>query len=193
MPVVSLDSNVIDLVTDAFATRAHANAAEAGAPPPRFRPMIAGLLREVWACYWLVTLAPYWRSTIYTFSEALYAEIERAPDSAGLLRVAVDVLVRDSQPAEYRVPDPTRRPPAAEVQRAGLSLMDAEHVADAVGVGSSYFLTNDRRLRRRSPTTEARWDLRLRQPSEFLEEAVRAGAPWPTHSAWPWEVGAHRA
>ena len=46
---------------------------------------------------------------------------------------------------------------------------------------------NDRQLRNRSPDLEAHWPLKARRPSEFLTEAVRAGAPWTTQAAWPWE------
>lgn len=41
------------------------------------------------------------------------------------------------------------------------------------------FLTNDRHIRNRSTDLEAHWQLSGRRPSEFLAEAVRAGAPWP--------------
>jgi hypothetical protein len=39
----------------------------------------------------------------------------------------------------------------------GIHDADAVHVADAVGVGAHYLLTNDRQLRNRSAGVETRW------------------------------------
>jgi hypothetical protein len=38
-----------------------------------------------------------------------------------------------------------------------------------------------------SDRVEERWQLAIRRPSEFLVEAVRAGAPWTIQVPWPWE------
>jgi hypothetical protein len=142
---------------------------------------------EVFACYWLLALAPAWRSTVYTFSDTLYQEVSRAARAGSLLRIAFDVLVREAQEPQYRHPDPRRRPPSIEVEALGLKPADATHVADAIGLSCNYFLTNDRQIRNRSTDLEARWQLRARRPSEFLGEAVRSGAPWTTQAPWPWE------
>jgi hypothetical protein len=70
----------------------------------------------------------------------------------------------------------------------GIRRADAEHIADAIGMGCDLFLTNDRRLRNRSAGIQALGNLRVRRPSEFLVEAVQAGAPWPTMVPWPWQI-----
>ncbi len=185
VPLISLDTNIVDLVQAAFATSDHVDAAEAQDPPPRFGAMHSKLEAEAWAVYWLFALAPSWRSTLYTFSDYLYAEVARAADDAALHRTALDVLVREEQPDEYRVPDPALTPDLGVCYSLGIKTGDARHVADAVGLGCSYILTNDRQLRNRSREVEAACGLKLRRPSEFLVEAVRLGAPW-SRAPWPW-------
>ena len=185
--LVALDSNVVDLVEMACSTAAHIDAMEAMEPPPRFQQVPLRQEVEVFACYWLLALAPAWRSTVYTFSDLLYEELAAAPHSNSLLRVALDVLVREQQEPEHRVPDPLRRPATSELLILGLRPADADHVADAIGVGCHRFLTNDKQLRNRSDQVAAHWGLKLRRPSEFLTEAVRAGAPWTTRAPWPWD------
>jgi hypothetical protein len=69
----------------------------------------------------------------------------------------------------------------------GVKPADAEHVADAIGLGCARFLTNNRQLRNRSDEVQKRWELVSQRPSEFLVEAVRAGAPWTTRAPWPSE------
>ena len=185
--LVALDSNIVDFIEEACLSPEHIDAMEATAPPPPFRDMPPRQKAEVFACYWLLALAPAWRSTVYTFSDSLYEEVSRAPRARSLLRIAFDVLVREAQESKYRHPEPSRRPPTAVVRALGLRPDDATHVADAIGLNCHYFLTNDRQLRNRSAVLEARWQLKARRPSEFLTEAVRAGAPWTTQAAWPWE------
>jgi hypothetical protein len=70
----------------------------------------------------------------------------------------------------------------------GVRLADAEHIADAIGMDCDIFLTNDRRLRNRSAGIQDLGNLPVRRPSEFLAEAVQAGAPSPTTVPWPWEI-----
>ena len=185
--LVALDSNVVDLIEDACVSPEHVDAMEAVEPPPRFRDMPPRQEAEVFACYWLLAMAPAWPSTLYTFSDALYKEVSRAPRAGSLLRTALDVLVREEQEPPYRCPDPRRCPGASDVRAESVKPADAIHIADAIGLSCDYFLTNDRQLRNRSVALEARWRLRVRRPSEFLAEAVRAGAPWTTRSPWPWE------
>jgi hypothetical protein len=185
--LVALDSNVVDLVELACRSPAHIDAMEAMEPPPRFDDLSTQPEVEVFACYWLLAMAPAWRSTLYTFSDFLYDEVAPAPHAGLLIRVAVDVLVRDWQEPEFRVPDPARRPKSAELVSLGIEPADAIHVADAIGLGCEWFLTNDRRLRKKSEQVQGRWQLALRRPSEFLVEAVQAGAPWTTRAPWPWE------
>ena len=185
--LVALDSNIVDLVEEACLSPGHVAAMEAMGPPPRFRDMPARREAEVFACYWLLALAPAWRSTVYTFSDTLYQEVSRATRAGSLLRIALDVLVREAQEPHHRRPDPSMRPPSAAVEAIGLQPADATHVADAIGLGCHYFLTNDRQLRNRSTDLEAHWQLAARRPSEFLVEAVRSGAPWTSQAPWPWE------
>jgi hypothetical protein len=142
---------------------------------------------EVFACYWLLAMAPVWTSTLYTFSEAVYRELRGATEADELMRVAVDVMVREQQEPEYRIPDPAMRPDPRRVRDLGVDPVDAEHVVDAVGVGAQRLLTNDLRLCKRSPAISDRWGLRIQRPSEFLVEAVRSRAPWTTLAPWPWE------
>ena len=185
--LVALDSNVVDLVEFACRSSAHIDAMEAMEPPPHFDGLPPHQEVEVFACYWLLAMAPAWRSTLYTFADSLYDEVARAPHAGLLLRVAVDVLVRGWQEPEFRVPDPAKRPKAAELVSLGIKPADATHVADAIGLGCQGFLTNDKRLRNKSEQVQARWQLVMRRPSEFLVEAVQAGAPWTTRAPWPWE------
>jgi hypothetical protein len=185
--LVAVDSNLIDLFKEACCSAEHLDAIEATGPPPRFKDMPAQQEAEVFACYWLLAMASAWRSTVYTFSDTLYQEVARAPTSGSLLRIAFDVLAREDQAVEHRQPDPTRRPPESELRTLRVKGADVTHIADAVGLGCQYFLTNDRQLRNRSVDLEARWHLKVRRPSEFLVEAVRSGAPWTTQAPWPWE------
>ncbi len=123
---------------------------------------------------------------MYTFFDKLYAEIALAPAAPGLLGLAIEA--REHHPVEYREVDHGRRPSTDELVALGVRLPDAEHIADAIGMGCDIFLTNDRRLRNRSTGLQAPGNLRVRRPSEFLAEAVQAGAPWPTTVPWPWEI-----
>ena len=186
--LVALDANVVDLIEVACSSAAHLEPMEAMEPPPRFENLSSQPEVEVFACYWLLAMAPAWRSTLYTFSDVLYDEVARAPRSSPLLRIALDVLVKEWQEPEYRLPDPARRPEPAELVALGLKPADAAHVADAIGIKCDRFLTNDRQLRNRSGQVEMRWGLALRRPSEFLIEAVRSGVPWTTQAPWPWET-----
>lgn len=185
--LVALDSNVVDLVEVACRSSAHIDAMEAMEPPSRFEDLSPRQEVEVFACYWLLAMAPAWRSTVYTFSAFLYEEVAGAPHAGLLLHVAADVLVRDLQEPEFRVPDPAKRPKPAQLVSLGIKPADAEHVADAIGLGCNRFLTNDRQLRNRSDEVQERWRLVIRRPSEFLVDAVRAGAPWTSRAPWPWE------
>jgi predicted nucleic acid-binding protein len=186
--LVALDSNVIDLIEMACSSREHIDAIESCAPPPPYRDVAPHLEGEVLACHWILALAPSWTSTIYTFSDRLYGEIGAAKRAPQLLRVAFDVLIREEQLDEVRVPDADRRPSSREVELLGVKPADALHVADAIGLACGRLLTNDRQLRSTSDRVESRWGLGIRRPSEFVAEAVSAGAPWTTLAPWPWEV-----
>lgn len=185
--LVALDSNVVDLVEVACRSSARVDAMEAMEPPPQFEDLSPQLEVEALACHWLLAMAPAWRSTLYTFSNVLYDEVANAPHAGLLLRVAIDVLVREWQEPEFRAPDPAKRPKSAELASLGIKPADANHVADAIGLGCQRFLTNDKQLRNKSDQVQERWQLVIRRPSEFLVEAVQAGAPWTTRAPWPWE------
>jgi hypothetical protein len=185
--VVALDSNIVDLVEAACQSSAHVDAMEAMEPPPQFENVPHHQEAEVFACYWLLAMAPAWRATIYTFSDFLYQEVGRAPHASHLLRLAADVLVRELQEPEHRIPGSVKRPEIDMLVALGIKPTDAEHVADAIGLGCQRFLTNDVRLRNKSDLVEDQWQLGLCRPMEFLIEAVRAGAPWTTRAPWPWE------
>ena len=140
--LVALDSNIVDFIEEACFSPEHIDAMEPTAPPPPFRDLPPRLEAEVFAFYWLLALAPAWRSTVYTFSDSLYEEVSRAPRAGSLLRLALDVLDHEAQESQYRHPEPSRRPPTTVVRALGLRLADATHVADAIGLGCNYFLTN---------------------------------------------------
>ena len=67
--LVALDSNVVDLVEVACRSSARIDAMEAMEPPPHFEDLSPQQEVEVFACYWLLAMAPAWRSTLYTFSD----------------------------------------------------------------------------------------------------------------------------
>jgi predicted nucleic acid-binding protein len=180
--LVALDSNVVDFVEVACRSSAHIDAIEAMEPPPRFEGLAPQQEVEVFACYWLLAMAPAWRSTLYTFSDFLYDEVARAPHAGLLLRVAVDVLLREWQEPEFPVPDPAKRPNSAKLVSLGIKPADAKHVADAIGLECQRFLTNDKQLRNKSDQVQGRWQLVIRRPSEYLVEAVQTGAPWTTRA-----------
>jgi hypothetical protein len=184
--LVALDSNVVDLVEVACRSSAHIDAHGVDGAASTLRGPGTQQEVEVFACYWLLAMAPVWRSTLYTFSDFLYDEVANAPHAGLLLRVAVDVLVREWQEPEFRAPDPAKRPKSAELVSIGIKPADANHVADAIGLGCQRFLTNDKQLRNKSDQVQGRWQLVIRRPSDFLVEAVRAGAPWTTRAPWPW-------
>lgn len=186
VPLVAIDSNVIDLFVNCTPTVEHAEASEAWQFPPDYDEDDPQMRRELFACYWLLSLGFVWRSTLYTFSDKLYAEVSLAPAAPVLLGLAIEA--RENHPTECREVNPAQRPSTEDVMALGVHPCDAEHIADAMGMGCEVFLTNDRRLRNRSAVIHALADLRVRRPSEFLVEAVRAGAPWPTMVPWPWEI-----
>jgi hypothetical protein len=93
--LVALDSNVVDLVEVACRSSACIDAMEAMEPPPQFEDLSPQQEVEAFACYWMLAMTPAWRSTLYTFSDFLYDEVAKAPHAGLLLRVAVDVLVRE--------------------------------------------------------------------------------------------------
>lgn len=187
--LVAIDSNFVDLAEKIATSGDHIDAMEARGPPPRFELYDDSPEPEVWACYWLLTMGPAWTSIVYTYSDALPAELAAAEPFTAykLLRTVTDVFSRDVHPEELVRPDPALSPALKEVNDLGIKRMDAVHVADGVGLGCSVLLMNDRRMRNKSDAVEARWGLRLRRPSEFLVEAVRSGAPWPVGVPWPWE------
>lgn len=189
--IVALDSNIVNLVEAACQSSAHVDAMEAMASPPRFENVPPHQQPEVLACYWLLAMAPAWRNTIYTFSDSWYEEVRRAPRAGHLLRVSTDVLVREMQEPEHRIPDAEKRPEIERLVALGIKPADAEYVADAIGLGCQRFLTNDARLRNKSALVDDRWQLGLRRPTEFLVETVQAGAPWTTRAPWPWESIGH--
>lgn len=121
------------------------------------------------------------------FSDQLYSELSHAPNASGLLSLTMEA--RESLQEEYRVPDPLLRPSMAELMMLGIKPKDAEHVADAVALGCTHLLTNDRRLRNKSKQTWARWGLRCRRPSEFVVEGVcHSHASWPVRVPWPCQL-----
>lgn len=186
--LVAIDSNVVDLMELACSSSDHVDSMESRSDPTPFSGVVEHQQIEVFACYWILTMAPAWGSVAFTFSDLLYDEVGRAPRAPMLFRTVADLGIRELEPPEHRIPSADRRPDPGPICGLGIKPEDAEHVADAIGLSCDYMLTNDRRLRNKSAKLNDGWGLTIRRPSEFLVEAVRAGAPWPTNSPWPWET-----
>ena len=186
MPLVCIDSNVVDLFLEAMAPDNIGDFSEAQESPPPFDDSRPEYRREILACYWLLAMAKDWSGVIFTFSDILYLELKSAPEASRLLGLAIEI--REFHDEIARVVDPTRLPRMEEVMAVGLREEDATHIADAIALGCNVFLTNDRRVRNKSIALEARWSLACRRPSEYLIEAVRGqGAPWTARAPWPWD------
>lgn len=98
--LVAIDSNIVDLVEIACQSSAYRDAMEAMESPPPFRGLHPQKEVEVFACYWLLAMAPAWGSTLLTFSDLLYDELAHAPRADSLLRFASDVFAREWQEQE---------------------------------------------------------------------------------------------
>lgn len=186
MPLVALDSMIFDLIQSRLdVTLAEADAAEALMPPPE------GLQPEAEAVYWLLALARYWRSCVYTCSDHAYRELSQIPAAKRgraerLTSIAAEI--REDHPPELRTVNDWWSLPASELESLGIRPADARHLADAIGMGASYFLTLDKGILRKGSPVKDRWSLWVMSPSEFLHRSVRAGAPWPAAVPWPWDA-----
>ena len=187
MPLVAVDSMVIDLLDENLHVEPDiAEAIEALEPPP------ISLSPPAYAVYWLVALAPFWRNCLYTFSDTLYQEL--AQMSASKRRKAerlfsVAMLIRETHPEEYRAIDETETPHDVEFVTLGLKEKDAQHVADAVRIGATHFLTRDKDILKRAVLIGRTWHIRIVSPEAFLLTSVKSGAPWPSRVPWLWEHG----
>jgi len=185
VPLVAVDSMIIDLLDENLHVEVDiAEAIEALEPPP------ISLSPSAYAVYWLVALAPFWRSCLYTFSEVLYQELAQMPASKRryaerLLSVAMSI--REAHPGEYRTIDETQAPRPADFIALGLKEKDAQHIADAVCIGSTHFLTRDKKILERAALIEKTWQVRMMSPEAFLLTSVKSGASWPSRIPWPWE------
>ena len=185
MPLVAVDSMIIDLLDENLHVEVDiAEAIEALEPPP------ISLSSSAYAVYWLVALAPFWRSCLYTFSGILYQELAQMPASKRryaerLLSVAMSI--REAHPGEYRTIDETQAPRPADFIALGLKEKDAQHVADAVRIGATHFLTRDKKILARAALIEKTWHIRIMSPEAFLLTSVKSGASWPSRVPWPWE------
>ncbi len=187
MPFVAIDSNIPDEIVQALDVGPGlTDGMEALRPPP------AILTPRGYTWYWLLALAPYWRSCLYTFSDTLCDEVTRIPPTKGYWRLRLLSLaaeIRKAHPEDARVPQPAVRSARSELTGIGLGRMDADHVADAIGLGCSHLLTRDKGILKRASRIRSRYGLSMLTPDEFLLASVRAGAPWPTAVTWPWESG----
>jgi len=107
------------------------------------------LSSSAYAVYWLVALAPFWQSCLYTFSEILYKELAQMPASKRRYAerlFSVAMSVREAHPGEYRTIDETQPPQPADFIALGLKEKDAQHVADAVRIGATHFLVGDHEI-----------------------------------------------
>lgn len=187
MSLVAFDTNIIDEFAGAIFVNADmANTMEALDEPP------AALEPTMRAMYWIVALSRFWRSYIFTFSDRLYAEVNDISDSRAtyrsrLLELAAEI--REGHSDDCVRPDIDRCLAMPRLGKLGLKSADAEHVADAIGLRASHFLTLDRGILKRAPEIRRNWGLRILTPEQFLILAVRNGASWPTNAPWPWEAG----
>ena len=144
---------VVDIITERLdAGSVEGEYAESLLPPP------GQLNGEAYAMYWLLALAPYWRSCVYTFSDTLYRELLNMPAEKRrwmdrLLGVAYEI--REEHPGELRVVDQAQEPTPGQIVALGIADADAEHIADAIRLRASHFLTCDKRLLSPNPPIEA--------------------------------------
>jgi hypothetical protein len=185
VPLVAVDSMIIDLLDENLYVEADiAEAIEVLEPPP------ISLSSPAYAVYWLVALAPFWRSCLYTFSEILYQELAQMPASKRRYAerlFSVAMSIKEAHPGEYRTIDETQVPQPAVFIALGLKEKDAQHVADAVRIGATHFLTRDKKILARAALIEKTWHIRIMSPEVFLLTSVKSGAPWPSRVPWPWE------
>ena len=187
MPLVAVDSMIIDLLDENLHVEPDiAEAIEALEPPP------ISLSPSAYAVYWLLALAPFWRSCLYTFSDTLYQELAQMPASKrrkAERMFSVAMSIRETDPEEYRAIDETQTPHGVEFVALGLKEKDAQHVADAVRIGAAHFLTRDKKILARATLIGRTWHIRIVSPEAFLLTSVKSGAPWPSRVPWPWEHG----
>lgn len=185
VPLVAIDSMIIDLLDENLRVEADiAGAIEALEPPP------INLSPSAYAVYWLVALAPFWRSCLYTFSETLYQELAQMPTSKQRYAerlFSVAMSIREAHPDKYHAIDETQAPHAADFVELGLKEKDAQHVADAVRIGATHFLTCDKKILARAALIGKTWHIRIMSPEAFLLTSVKSGASWPSRVPWPWE------
>lgn len=176
------------MIVDIIVERLDAGSAGEEEYTERLLPPPGQLSGDAYAMYWLLALAPYWRSCVYTFSDTLYRELLNMPAEKRrrmdrFLGVAHEI--REEHPGELRVVDHAQEPTQGQVAALGIDDADAEHVADAIRLRASHFLTCDKGLLRKHGNVKANWGIDLVSPAQFLVQAVRSGAPWPTAVPWP--------
>lgn len=186
IPLVAIDSMIVDLITE----RLDGGSVEGGTQRACCHPQ-SKLRSEAYAIYWLLALAPYWTSCVYTFSDTLYRELLSMPAEKRrwmyrLLGVAAEI--REEHPGELWVVDRAQDPTPEQIVALGIAGSDAQHIADAIRLRASHFLTCDKRLLRKHEMVKAKWDIDLVSPVQFLVQAVRSGAPWQVAYPCPWDV-----
>jgi hypothetical protein len=185
VPLVAVDSMIIDLLDENLHVEADvAEAIEALESPP------ISLSPSAYAVYWLVALAPFWQSCLYTFSEILYQELAQMPVSKRRYAerlFSAAMSIREAHPYKYRAVDEAHVPGAADFVALGLKEKDAQHVADAVRIGATHFLTRDKKILARAALIGKTWHIQIMSPEAFLLTSVKSGASWPSRVPWPWE------
>jgi hypothetical protein len=72
--------------------------------------------------------------------------------------------IKEAHPGEYRTIDETQALQPAVFIALGLKEKDAQHVADAVCIGATHFLTRDKKILARAVLIERTWHIRIMSP-----------------------------
>src|SRR5258708_12719668 len=135
---------IIDLLDESLHVEADtAEAIEA------LQSALISLSPSAYAVYWIVALAPVWPSCLYAFSETRYQELTQMPASKRRYAerlFSVAMSIRETHPDRYRAIDETHGPHAAAFEALGLKEKDAQHVAAAVHIVATHFLTPNKNI-----------------------------------------------
>lgn len=171
MAFVALDTHMLDLFAE-IPGDDFLDDLEAAEPPPSF------FSDDEAAVWWLKALAnSQWRGLCYTcssvaLSEVLAMPLAQAHRSALILSWGVEI--REFHPDEIRNSTPEASVTPSTLQKLGLKSADALHVADAITVGASHFMTRDRGILKKQKAISALFETKVISPSEFVDVAFNS-------------------